>query len=151
VHTPPASPVSCASAPTTLVHGDPSAVLVDSLCTESTVFSSQKQFQNFPGKACHFAEYPLSSIEILVQSLVLNQNQFLATTLHLDPSTPSKLHLYPYLFIQKPLELSRFIFHPLNFFPPYLFNRNSELGDSCVKILRNTSFISLNYLYSYEC
>jgi hypothetical protein len=32
-----------------------------------------------------FAQNPLSSTEILVQSLVSNQNQFSATTLHLDP------------------------------------------------------------------
>jgi hypothetical protein len=42
-------------------------------------------------------------------------------------------------------------FHPLNFNHLYLFDRNSESGDSCAKILRITSCISSSYLYSYDC
>jgi hypothetical protein len=90
----------------------------------------------------------------------LNKKQISAFIFYLDPWTLSKLHFGPYLFIHKPfqyyvfpnipLNLSKFQFCHPNFFPPYLSNRNSELGNSCTKILRITSSFSSSYSYSYD-
>jgi hypothetical protein len=80
---------------------------------------------------------------------------------HLDPWTLSKLHFGHYLFTPNPPNIlsfqvchwifPKYRFHPLNFNLSYLFNRNSESGDSCTKILRITSSFSLSYSYSYNC
>jgi hypothetical protein len=54
-------------------------------------------------------------------------------------------------FPKKPLEPSKSKFSTHNFFVPYLFNRNSESGDSYAKILRIISSFSSIYSYAYDC
>jgi hypothetical protein len=49
------------------------------------------------------------------------------------------------------MESSKFIYSPRNFKTPYLFNRNSESGDSCAKILRIISSFSSICSYAYDC
>jgi hypothetical protein len=112
-----------------------------SIKNNSVIPSKIQQFYKDTPQHHHFS--------ILVQ--ILNKLQLQPIILHLHPSL---LHRSPpnivYFLICHRI-FPKYRFRPLNFNHSYLFNRNFESGDSCIKILRITSSFSLSYPYSYDC
>jgi hypothetical protein len=64
---------------------------------------------------------------------------------------PLHFHQIANPFHQSPQNFLDSNFSPQNFNHSYIFNCNSELGDSCAKILRIISSFSSSYSNSYEC
>jgi hypothetical protein len=103
----------------------------------------------FHGKSSNFTRIPLGITNFLFQPrfwINFNYSQpfFIYTPVFLYISPPNIIY---YLICHQIFQKHRF--RHLNFNHSYLFNRNSESGDSCAKILRITSCISSSYLYSY--
>jgi hypothetical protein len=103
----------------------------------------------FHGKSSNFTRIPLGITNFLFQSrfwINFNYSQpfFIYTPVFLHISPPNIVYFLICHWI-----FPKHRFRPLNFNHLYLFNRNSESGDSCAKILRITSCISSSYLYSY--
>jgi hypothetical protein len=85
-----------------LIHHGPHPILVHGSWTKSTTFLFTKTITEFPGKPCHITDNPLSSTEIPIKSLVLNETSFqlpfYIQTPDLCPNynyTPVFLHIRP--------------------------------------------------------
>jgi hypothetical protein len=118
-------------------------------CGLSPPYSQYKNNSVIPWKIQQFYMDTPQQHQFSISVQILNKHQLQPTILHLHPCL---LHKSPpnivYFLICHQI-FPNYRFHPLNFNHSYIFNRNSESGDSCAKILRIIS--SFQSIPAYDC